>query len=686
MSVQLGEWKDGELYIEGLRYSMPPKPPKKKMLNYGLHKKKQKWTRIEEYEDYDWSEGWEDRLEENPKQLNYLVEEIERLTKGVWILINGEEVYLNRFMYFFVQWYVLPDSGDYPQFRDTSLYYYRFTEISDTTRLCTGHTLIKGRRLGATSMIIARMLLKMITSKRKNFGITSKSGEDAGEEGAFGFLKSGFESLPVFLKPDIEGGEVKNKVLSLRNKPKGRKVKEGDGLLVKAFWRAPGMNTFDSGAYEEILIDETGKFDDQKTKVDIRDYLPVVTKCVKKGARVTGKLSLPTTVNPPDKGGANYRVIWNDSDQGKADYLGQTITGLYRIIIPAYNGFAGYIGEFGESIWDTPTPEQTAYLKTLDDCPDPHIGSKEYLENERKKLENRPEDLQKEIQMNPFDAEEVFESSNDRCLFNLQNLTNREKELLDKLEDLGRDIIKDELGRRGKFEMTPSGKVQFVDDKDGLWYIHYLLPEHESNKYRFDGMGRKVPLNESFGAAGLDPVHTGEATVDKGSDASCIIRRRYNSQDEENSDIPVAMFLGRLEDVDEMYKQIYNGLIYYGVKMLAERSPTYFSTYAERFGLQNYLYKTTRSDGTVVYGIPNQQSEATKEEHARVQVMKSLDDHHKIPFIRLVRDRKFFDVKKRGLYDACMADGYSLMALEYGVKQEKRKPKGIKFLRRGRVL
>lgn len=687
MSVQLGEWKDGKLYIEGLEYQFPKKPSKKEMLNYGLPKKKQKWTRITEYENYDWSEGWEDRLEDNPKQLKYYVDEIDRLVNGVWVLINGEEVYFNRFIYFFLQWYLLPDSGEYPQFRDTSLYYYRFTEIVDKSRLCTGHTLLKGRRLGATSMVISRMLLKMITSERKNFGITSKSAQDAGEEGAFGFLTSAFESLPIFLQPDIEGGEVKNKVLSLRNKPKGKKIKQGDGLLVKAFWRAPGMNTFDSGAYEEILIDETGKFDSQKTKVNIIDYLPVVTKCVKKGAKVTGKLCLPTTVNPPTLGGANYRVVWNDSDQTKADYLGKTVSGLYRIVIPAYLGYSGYIGEFGESIWQTPTPEQTEYLKSLDDeCPDPYIGAKQYLQQERDKLKNRPEDLQKEIQMNPFDAEEVFDSANNRCIFNLQNLVSREKELIEKLEAEGKDIVNDELGRRGKFLRDASGRSHFVDDPNGLWYIHYLLPPEEANKFKKLPTGHQVPLNESFGAGGLDPVHTGESTVDQGSDACLIIRRRFNSMDEENSDIPVAMFLGRMEDVWEMYNQMYNGLIYYGVKMLAERSPTFFSTFAIQEKLEHYLYSTVKSDGVKVYGIPNQQSEATKEEHARVQVMKSLDDHYKIPFIRLVRDRMGFDIKNRGKFDSVMADGYALMALDIPVKEIKKANTGVRYLRKGKII
>src|SRR5690606_39035341 len=126
----------------------------------------------------------------------------------------------------------------------------------------------------------------------------------------------------------------------------------------------------------DILVDESGKY---PVEVPISKYLPIVTKCVKKGARVSGKIHLPTTVNPPKSGGAEYRTVWDNSNQAKADYLGQTKTGLYRIFIPAYCGFDGYVDEFGNSVIENPTPEQTKYLESIGYCPDPTIGAKQYL-------------------------------------------------------------------------------------------------------------------------------------------------------------------------------------------------------------------------------------------------------------------------------------------------------------------
>ena len=678
----LGEWKGDKYYVEGMEYKFPDRPPLNSMRNYGLPKNKQVWKRREEYLDLDWEDGWERK----PGNLKYLEEELLRIYDGEWVIIGGNPVYINGMFYFFLQWYMLPDSGEYPEYRDTSLYYYRFLEIVVNTRLCTGHTLMKGRRLGATSMVISYLLRKMLLVERKTFGITSKSAADADSEGAFGFLTSAFEALPVFLKPEIPDKETPKKVLYFKKKAvKGKSKGIDTGLNNRAFWRAPGMNTFDSGAFEDILLDETGKYDKQKTKVNIIDYLPIVTKCVKKGAKVTGKLHLPTTVNPPEDGGANYKQVWADANQFEADYLGQTKNGLYRIMIPAYYGFAGYIDQFGNSVAENPTPEQTKYLESTGECPDPKIGAKQYLENERKKLENDPDKLQAEIQMNPFNAEEVFESSNSKCAFNVFNLNERIKVLEEKMIQQGLNLKFGELGRRGWFHELPNKKVTFVDDPEGLWYVHALLPESEANKFKEDDFGRMFPQNLSYGAAGLDPIWPGITTVDEGSNACCIIRRRYTSMDEDNSGIPVAMYHGRPEDPDKFHEQIFNGLIYYGIQMLGEKTPSNWIDYAHRKKLTGYLIGKVKSNGIKEYGSPNNGPDRINE-HLQEQQMSSLMDHDKVPFVGLLRERLLFDISKRTKYDRCMADGYACVALKEPFEVIKRSNTGRKFIRTGKLI
>lgn len=686
MSVQIGEWKDKKLHIEGLEYQFPKKPLKKEFINYGVPKKEQVWNRITEYEKFDWSDGWEDYIDDNEDQLRYLVEEIHRILNGVWVLINGEEVYINNYTYFFLQWFMLED-GEYPQFRDTALYYYRFVEICDKAKLCSGHTLLKARRLGATSMALSALQYMLLTNKNSNFGIIANKGNNASK--AFQRVVKSMGNLPNFLRPVQEGNTAPKKVLSLKEQAK-RISKENTrgsaqgGLNNELSWENTDLNSYDSYALRGILIDESGKFP-RETPID--KYLPIVSKTLKKGSKVVGKIFMPTTVNSPTEGGVEYREVWEGSDQESSDYLGQTRVGLYRIFIPAYLGFDGYITKYGESVWKTPTEEQRKLLMEEEGCPDYSIGAKEYLENERKKKENTPEDLQEEIRMNPFSPEEVFESANERCIFNIHNINEREKELVDQLVERGLSVKDGELGRRGWFRRR-GNKVYFEDDPtEGLWYIHYMLPNHLANKFRIAGNNEMEPTNESFGAGGLDGYFSGQATVDEGSDGCLMIRsRKSDSLPEEYSGVPVAMLLGRMEDIDSFYEQAFNGLIYYGVKMLAERAQLYFEDYAKKNKLTRYLYSTVLSNGSLRYGIPAQQNKATIEEHARVQVMSSLDDHYKIPFIGVLKDRKVFNVKSRTKTDISMAEGYSLMAMDYPMKEIKKQNSNIKFLRRGKII
>lgn len=671
MSVQLGKWVDGKLFIEDLEYPLPKQPKKNQILNYDLPKKKQYWTRITEYEKYNWSDGWQDRLEENKDQLKYFVDEITRIINGVWVYINGEAVYLNGYTYFFLQWFLLED-GEYPSFRDSALYYYRFIEICDKENLCTGHTLLKARRLGATSMVLSALQLLLLTTKNSNFGIVSNKGNNASK--AFQRAVKSMGNLPVFLRPMQEGNSAPKKVLSLKEQAK-RITKDNNqgsaqgGLNNELSWENTDLNSYDSYALRCILLDEGGKY---PKDCPVDKYLPVVSKCLKKGARVVGKMMMPTTCNPPSEGGAEYRVVWEGSNQSERDGLGQTRSGLYRIFIPSYIGFEGWITKYGQSIYNTPTPEEVELLKEVD-CPNPEIGAKEYLEAVRKSKETNQEDLQEEIRMNPFTADEVFETANDRCIFNIVNLNERERELESELVSKGMNPNKDELGRRGWFKKSINGRVHFVDDKEGLWYVNNLLSESESNKFHINKLGKQVPDNEVFGAGGGDPVASGQPTVEAGSDACLMIVNRYSSLDPDNTGIPVAMFLGRIEDITKLNEQWFNGLIYYGVKMLAERAPDSWLTYARDNGLEEYIYGTKTSDGKEKKGIVAQHSVALKHEHAEAQVLASLHDHDKIPFIRIIRDRKNFNVNKRGDYDTAMALGYAHMALKIPLKQVKKK-------------
>jgi len=674
-----------KIIISDLEYLPPKRPTLTKIRNYGLPRSKQLWTRRTEYENWDWPN---DVTQWGEDQIEWLSQELDRIYDGEWIYIDGKATYLNGMCYFFLQWFLL-ENEYYPEYRDTSLEYFRFVEIAERDFLCLGTILIKGRRLGASSMEASIQLRNGIIERNKRQGTISKTGTDASD--IFQFIVSAFQALPVFLKPRIEGNEAGKSKLSIK-KQAGRIKKDQntggvrEGLNNEIDWRSTAANSYDSGKFLRILIDEAAKWEE----VNIALYWKTVQKVFVKGAIVKGKAAIVSTVNRGDKGGDNFKTMWIDSDPAKRNELNQTSSRLFRIFIPAYRGYEGFIDQFGNSVVDTPTPEQSEYLKSMG-CPAPHMGAREYLELQRKLNEHDPELLAEEIRTAPFTWEEVFSTATTLSHFrNVEQLKERLGQLEEKLIREGKNVLKDELGRRGKFVMMDDGRTKFVDDKSGLWYIDYLLPEEESNKFEFNKAGKKFPTNQSFGAAGWDTYSHSIMVGNKGSDACCMIRNRYSSLDPDNTGRPVAMFLGRLNTKKEVHEQLFWGLQYYGVELLGELAPSDWVEFAKdkdlKKNFEEYCIITQiKSDGTIIRGI-NAQNKEGREEHLTLMVEVAQSDVFKVPFIRLIRDRLAFDVNNRTDFDACMGDGYALMALGMPIKKKKVKRGEFKVLIKGRII
>lgn len=422
-----------------------------------------------------------------------------------------------------------------------------------------------------------------------------------------------------------------------------------------------------------LLIDEAGKWEE----TDISEYLQVALKIIRAGKQ-TGRIIMITTVNKGDKGGDNYKIVWDQSDQTKLDVLGQTKSKLYRLFIEGYRGMDGWIDRYGNSVINTPTKEQTEWLKEDPNCLNPYIGSKEFCDIQRANLEDDPEAYMEEVRMVPYNPKEVFESANNQCHFNLKDLNSQIQFVKDLISEQGRNPEKDDNGRKGAWRKLPNNSITWEDDKkDGMWYILEFLDEKDScRKGCKDGIN--FPDNTSYGVAGLDTYSHSKNTVEKGSDSCLIVFKRYNPLNPDNSGMPVAMFIGRPKTKDDFHKQVYMGLEYYGIRMLAERSPTDWEDWAIREHLASendakkkvgYLVTTVRSmNNTEVYGM-NPQDAQGRETHLTKMVEYALNNMHKILFLRLLKDMLKFNVKERTVFDACMAFGYALIALDDSYKQ-----------------
>ncbi len=668
-----------EVDVQGVLYQTPICPPIEEIRGSHLPKHDQVWYRREEYLEYDWNvdpnEGPLWYQVATPEQWTFFNEEVKRIHFGDWIMINGQPTYFNADCYFFHQWFTLLIEDSYPLYKETSLEYYRFVEICEEDPLSLGDCGIKGRRVGLSSMRASRKLRIAIVEDNTLSGIVSKTGVDAYE--MYLMVKNGLEKLPGFLIPELN--KVTEKEIHIARQTskissKNKFLSADKGKNNRINWLDTAENAYDGRRLRDLVIDEAAKME----RINVLIMFSKISDTLTVGGSVGGYVSVFSTVNKGDKGGDNFRKIWDGSDHLNA-VNGLTATRLKRFFIAGFRGFYGYVGRYGESIIDTPTQEQRKYLETYIDpstgkraCPDPSIGAKEWLDRLRKLVENDNELLAEQIRKYPYIWQEVFKGANNRCNFELDDLNDQIQAVEAELEGTG----KRENGRRGKFTKNDAGQKVFVDDPNGMWYILEFIEEHNKSTYKGSV---KCPNNTSYGCAGLDTFANAKHTVDPGSDACLIVMKRYNALDPEKSNMPVAMFLGRPSIKEEFHDQIYWGLEYYGIKMLAERAPTDWEDYGVRHRyiapidnpkLYGYVVTSKRANNSEVYGISPQGNEY-KEQHLTEMIEYAKFNMKKIKFLRLLKDMVDFDVANRTDYDACMAFGYALMGLKEWQQVEK---------------
>lgn len=677
MARPLSKSKIIEIECQGLIYKTPVLPPINTIRGSHLPKNDQVWYRDLSYQEFDWDlpqSQW------TPQQAKWFDEEIERLHVGTWIMINGTPTYFNNYCYFFHQYFKVLQQV-YPTYKETSLEYFYFYELCEKDPFTLGDIGIKGRRVGLSSMSASIKLLIALLENNTLSGIVSKKGDDAYE--MYLMVKNGLENLPLFLMPDLnkvtesEIHIAKPTIKISKNNPKASSDK---GKNNRINWHDTSENAYDGRPMRHVTGDEAAKWD----RYNIKTWLGKISDALVTGAYILGHVSMFSTINKGDKGGDNFKDIWDGSNHidGQKDKYGRTKTKLKRFFLPAFRGYLGYVGKYGESIILTPTREQVKFLSTheyynpvsdrIEKCPDPNIGAKEWLEETRRMKQNDPEELAEEMRNNPFTWQETFKGANNRCNFDLEDLNAQ----IAIVEAECRVLGQKENGRRMKMEKRSNGEKHPIDDKAGMWYFLDFEKNHNKSVYKNNV---KCPDNTILGCGGLDTYANAKNPVDPGSDACLLVMSRYNALDPENSYMPIAMFLGRPTTKEDFHDQIYWGLEYFGIKMLAERAPTDWEDYAIRHRLAadlespklyGYLVTAKRANGSETYGI-HPSGKEYMEQHLTEMIEYAKFNMKKIRFLRLLKDMLKFDIKERTDYDACMAFGYALMGLKEWKQIEK---------------
>ena len=667
---------EGEIIeLHGLLVVLPKKPKRSEILFHDKPKAMQMWQRIpmpEELQRIRSMDEWLEKPAEFRKKFRtYIEQEFQRRRDGVWFYNNGVATYITGRHYMFLQWSKI-DIG-YPSYLAFQREIFLHMAACEADPRCFGQLYTKCRRSGYTNVCSAVLVDEASQVKEKLLGIQSKTGKDAQENIFMKKVVAIFRSYPFFFKPIQDGTTNPRMELAFREPSKritknNKTSQRGDALNSVINWKNTTNNAYDGEKLHMLYLDEAGKWE---KPTDIREAWRIERTCLIVGKRIVGKALVGSTVNPMDKGGDEYKGLWNDSDPNERNNNGRTRSGLYRIFIPAYEALEGFFDKYGNAVVEDPEED----VEGVDGEPIDQ-GSRKYLKNERHSFKDDPSELNEIIRQFPFTPDEAFRDSIEGSLFNIGKIY-QQIEHNDNLYP--NPVVQGNFIWKVKDE-----EVVFSPDPNGRFRVAWLPPDHLRNK-KADDRGKRIPPNAHIGCGGVDSYDL-DATVDgRGSKGALHMYNKFNM------DAPANMFVveyaSRPDLASIFYEDVLMCAFFYGYPILIENNKYGIARYFESRGYDGYLMDRPQhlrnpnsSSNVRTKGIPSNSQDVIQAHahsieayiHSHVGVNSETGEMGQMFFNRTLEDWIGYKIDKRTKFDLTISSGLALLAAQ---KAKKEKPK-----------
>jgi hypothetical protein len=681
----------GEIYnVCGLNIGFPEKPEHKQILNWDKTTQNQKWKREEipsDLGEHNWHYS---------KFENYIDECHKRRYEGTWVYIKGKAVWIPGTYYYGLQW--IREEHQYPKFRIIQNELMIFWEACKADDRCYGMQYVKNRRFGATMLGIFELLESGTITSNKLLGIVSKKGKDAKK--IFNRLVRAFKRLPPFFIPETDGNTTPKTELIFakpsRKRKKGESVIEEEALETEIVWHNTEINAMDGDKIFRSILDESAKY---PKEVPFDDYWYIVKTSHRVGRRITGKSFVISTVNDLDKGGREYKTIWDQSDLSKRNDNGQTKSGLYRIFIPAKFGLEGFYDEYGFSIVDEPTEPIKSdigdFIKQ---------GASSYLKAELDALKDDPAKYNEQLRQFPDTERDAFRESADECAFDLMKLLEQIDHNEFELEDSEYGNDKVERGNfRWKDGLQDTEVIWEPNTEKGRFWIR--KDSHPPIEYRnqkemknIRGVLAWAPKNEHIGCGGVDPYNRSKTVDNRGSQGSIHFSTKFNTGPFPNNAF-ILEYIDRPSKVELFYEDVIMAMVYLSMPILPELSSEKFSQYLidrkYRHFVKNNPFKKwdDLSDSEKTFGgVPPQDAKIGDQQYYAVEAYiadhvgvardtsnRPIGEIGEMYFNRTLIQWKEVDPQKRTKYDAYISSSLSILGNQSRIVQETEKPKPMRI-------
>ena len=653
------------LEIQGLRIALP-------LLPLQLHETKlNKWQKIEYPKElsklkniFDWRNYPE---ESKDKWYDFIDEEFKRRDEGFWFMNNGKPTYITGSHYMYLQWSKI-DVGA-PDFREANRLFFIFWEACKADKRCYGMCYLKNRRSGFSFMSSAETVNLATISSDSRYGILSKSGGDAKKMFTDKVVPISI-NYPFFFKPIQDGMDRPKSELAYRvpaSKFTRKKITTNEkqeelvGLDTTIDWKNTGDNSYDGEKLNLLVHDESGKWERPD---NILNNWRVTKTCLRLGSRIIGKCMMGSTSNSLDKGGDNFKKLYNDSDVTKRNRNGQTRSGLYSLFIPMEWNYEGFIDEFGQPVFNTPEQESFGPDGELID-----IGVIDHWNNEADGLKGDQDALNEFYRQFPRTEEHAFRDETKNSIFNLVKIYEQ--------IDYNEGIRNSAAVTSGNFQWingVKDTKVVFMPDKNGRFNVSWVPALNLQNRV-FLKNGVKYPGNEHIGAFGCDSYDISGTVDGKGSKGALHGLTKFSMEDAPSNHFFLE-YLARPQTAEMFFEDVLMACIFYGMPILAENNKPRLLYYFKRRGYRAFsmnrpdkVWNKLSTTEKEIGGIPNS-SEDIKQAHAAAIEMyindhvgvKQTGDYGNIYFNDTLIDWSKFDINKRTKHDASISSGLAIMA------------------------
>ncbi len=681
----------GDIYhVSGLNIALPKSPEN----SFQRHDKKEKqfWQRHELPKSLSRIQSifqWNEMPAEFKNQwVDYIESEFDKREQGYWFKNNGIPTYITGAHYMYLQWTSI-DVG-YPDFREANRIFFIFWEACKADKRSFGMIYLKIRRSGFSFMGSSECVNTGTLARDSRVGILSKTGSDAKKMFTDKVVPIS-NRLPFFFKP-IQDGMDKPKTELAYRVPASKITKKNmydidedeiDGLDTTIDWKNTDDNSYDGEKLLLLVHDESGKWIKPN---NILNNWRVTKTCLRLGSKIIGKCMMGSTSNALEKGGDNFKKLYEDSNAVNRNSNGQTKSGLYSLFIPMEWNMEGFIDIYGMPVLENPKN----YLKGVDG-EDIYQGALDYWEGEVDSLKNDADALNEFYRQFPRSESHAFRDESKSSLFNLTKIYQQ--------IDYNESMIKEHYITRGSFHWKDGIKdseVIWTPDARGRFLVSWTPNKGLQNRVIVKN-GIRYPANEHIGAFGCDSYDISGTVGGGGSNGALHGLTKFN-MDEAPSNEFFLEYIARPQTAEIFFEEVLMACVFYGMPILVENNKPRLLYHFKNRGYRgfsmnrpdkqyNKLSKTEKELG----GIPNT-SEDVKQAHAAAVesyiekyvgidfqgIFRDSEDMGSMPFLRTLEDWAKFDISKRTKFDATISSGLAIMACQKHLYQPEKKESKIK--------